>query len=201
MPDAGTPVSLVAGLGNPGPGHARTRHNAGFWFADALALRFGGRFSPARRHDCESASVTVDGVPLRLVKPMAYMNRSGLAVRGIMDFYKLAPECVLVAHDDLDLAPGTARLKRGGGHGGHNGLRDVTAHIGADYLRLRIGIGHPRDAGGGDPVDWVLQVPSAGDAVRIGEAIDAAVESFPRLFEERGVDRVMETLNRRDTGD
>lgn len=193
-------IALIAGLGNPGPGYASTRHNAGFQFVDELARRSGGQFSPERRHDGESTSITVDGVPLRLLKPTAYMNRSGYAVRGLVDFYKLTPAQVLVAHDDLDLAPGTVRLKRGGGHGGHNGLRDVIAHIGADFLRLRIGIGHPRDAGGGDPERWVLQKPARDEAARIVEAIDTAIEVLPRLFEDNGVDRVMEILNRRDGG-
>lgn len=134
---------------------------------------------------------------MRVLKPMQYMNRSGQAVRALAQFYKIEPQQVLVAHDDLDLAPGTVRLKKGGGHGGHNGLRDVTAHIGPDFYRLRLGIGHPRDAQGGEPVEWVLKKPSKEDGAAIREAITAALDELPRLFDERGDERVMERLNRR----
>lgn len=190
-------LAIVVGLGNPGPGYARTRHNAGFWLADELARRYGGRFSPERRFFGEVASIAVDGRPLRLLKPMTFMNKSGLSVRALAQFHKLAPEQVLVAHDDLDLEPGTVRLKRGGGHGGHNGLRDVSDHLGPEFLRLRFGIGHPRDAHGGDPLDWVLHKPSADDEAKIRDAIDLAADELPNLLAGDGVDRVMEKLNRR----
>lgn len=134
---------------------------------------------------------------MRVLKPMQYMNRSGRAVQALAQFYKFEPQQVLVAHDDLDLAPGTVRLKKGGGHGGHNGLRDVTAHIGPEFYRLRFGIGHPRDAQGGEPVDWVLRKPSQDDGDLIRAAIAAAIAEMPRLFDERGDERVMERLNRR----
>ncbi len=190
--------ALVVGLGNPGSEHDRTRHNAGFWFVDVLAAAFGGTFQSDKRAAGDVAQATIAGHTVRLLKPMTYMNDSGRSVRAVVDFYKLDPRQVIVAHDDLDLEPGTVRFKRGGGHGGHNGLRDVSAHLGADYLRMRIGIGHPRDFRGGEPVEWVLRRPGAEDGRAIGDAIDAAVEVFPRLFEERGEDRVMEVLNRRD---
>jgi PTH1 family peptidyl-tRNA hydrolase len=188
---------LIVGLGNPGSGYTGTRHNAGFWFVDALVSGFGGAFTADKRTTGELAQVSIAGNPVRVLKPMTYMNDSGRAVRALFDFYKLVPAQVLVVHDDLDLEPGTVRLKRGGGHGGHNGLRDVSAHIGAEYLRLRIGIGHPRDARGGEPVEWVLKRPSSEDGRAIHDAIDGAIELMPRLFEDKGVDRVMEILNRR----
>lgn len=188
---------MIVGLGNPGPEHSGTRHNAGFWFVDALAAGHGTGFSPDRRSAGEAAQVTVAGHALRLFKPMQYMNRSGLPVRTLVDFYKLTPEQVLVAHDDLDLEPGTVRLKRGGGHGGHNGLRDLISHMGPDFLRLRFGIGHPRDARGGEPVEWVLRQPSPADREAIHDAIASALDEVPNLFDEQGVERVMERLNRR----
>lgn len=188
---------MIVGLGNPGAEHSGTRHNAGFWFVDALAADSGSTFMPDKRAAGELAQVEIAGDTVRVIKPMTYMNASGRPVRALLDFYKLQPEQVLVVHDDLDLDPGTVRLKRGGGHGGHNGLRDVSAHIGPDYLRLRIGIGHPRDARGGEPVEWVLRRPSAEDEKAIRGAIEGAVELVPRLFEDKGVDRVMEILNRR----
>lgn len=190
-------ISALVGLGNPGPGHAHNRHNAGFWLADEVARHFGGSFLPQRRFHGEAAQANVDGHTLRMLKPTTYMNLSGRAVRALCDFYKLEPGTVIVAHDDLDLEPGVVRLKRGGGHGGHNGLRDVSSHIGPDFLRLRIGIGHPRDARGGEVLDWVLKQPSAAEAEKIRGAIDAVVDEFPRLLGERGVERVMEVLNRR----
>jgi PTH1 family peptidyl-tRNA hydrolase len=188
---------LIVGLGNPGSGYTGTRHNAGFWFVDALVSEFGGSFAADKRANGDLAQVSIAENTLRVLKPMTYMNDSGRAVRALLDFYKLEPVQVLVVHDDLDLEPGTVRLKRGGGHGGHNGLRDVSTHIGADYLRLRIGIGHPRDARGGEPVEWVLKRPSSEDERAIRDGIDSAVEIMPRLFEDKGVDRVMEILNRR----
>lgn len=188
------------GLGNPGPEHSGTRHNAGFWFVDTLAADAGTSFATDKRAAGELAQADIAGNAVKVIKPMTYMNASGRPVRALLDFYKLEPAQVLVVHDDLDLEPGTVRLKRGGGHGGHNGLRDVSAHIGPDYLRLRIGIGHPRDARGGEPVEWVLRRPSAEDEKAIRDAIDGAVELMPRLFEDKGVDRVMEILNRRSDG-
>lgn len=133
---------------------------------------------------------------MRVLKPMDYMNRSGQAIRALAQFHKVEPGRILVVHDELDLDPGTVRLKVGGGHGGHNGLRDIVAHVGAGVLRLRIGIGHPRDARGGEPVEWVLRRPTADDAAAIHGAIDTALDEIPRLLAD-GPDRVMERLNRR----
>jgi peptidyl-tRNA hydrolase, PTH1 family len=133
----------IVGLGNPGAEYARTPHNAGFWFVDRLAERQHGAFRAESRFHGELTRIRVGAQDVLLLKPMTYMNRSGQAVQALAQFYKLQPADILVVHDELDLAPGTARLKAGGGHGGHNGLRDVHRHIGEAYLRLRIGVGHP----------------------------------------------------------
>ncbi|MEX0899512.1 MAG: aminoacyl-tRNA hydrolase [Gammaproteobacteria bacterium] len=191
-----SPVALIAGLGNPGPEYALTRHNAGFWFADALVSRFDGSFAAAKQFHGEAASIRIAGESVRVLKPMTFMNRSGQAVRALAQFYKIEPAQILVVHDELDLEPGTARLKVGGGHGGHNGLRDITSHLGAEFLRLRIGIGHPRDARGGEPVEWVLKRPSKDDDEAIRGAIGAALDEMERLVTD-GPERVMERLNRR----
>ncbi|MFP5307134.1 MAG: aminoacyl-tRNA hydrolase [Gammaproteobacteria bacterium] len=133
----------IVGLGNPGPEYARTRHNAGFWFVDRLAERHRAALRMESKFHGELARFNAGARGVLLLKPMTWMNRSGQAVQALSAFYKLAPENILVVHDELDLPPGTARLKAGGGHGGHNGLRDVHRHIGDSYLRLRIGVGHP----------------------------------------------------------
>ncbi len=131
---AGLPLRIIVGLGNPGPEHLVTRHNAGFWFVDLLARRHGGEFRDYRKYSGETARISIGGQELVLLKPTTYMNRSGLSVRQLSDFYKIAPEEILVAHDELDLPVGSVRLKQGGGHGGHNGLRDTIAHIGETFL-------------------------------------------------------------------
>ncbi|MFP4639760.1 MAG: aminoacyl-tRNA hydrolase [Guyparkeria sp.] len=142
-------IKLIVGLGNPGQKYDDTRHNAGFWAVDAIAEALGGRWTEERKFSGAVARVPVDGTDLRLLKPATFMNRSGQSVGPLANFFKIAPEEILVIHDELDLPPGRMRLKRGGGHGGHNGLKDIQAALGsADFWRLRIGIGHPghRDA-------------------------------------------------------
>ena len=145
---AGTPLSIIAGLGNPGPEHQLTRHNAGFWFVDALARAQGAQFRSHSRYHGEICRVALDGREVVLLKPHTYMNRSGLAIRALLDYIKAPVGELLVVHDELDLPPGAARFKLGGGHGGHNGLRDTITHCGADFWRLRLGIGHPRPVAG-----------------------------------------------------
>jgi len=140
---AGTALRAVVGLGNPGAEYARTRHNAGFWFADLVAAETGGAFRTEARFHGDFTKVRFAGTELLLLKPMTFMNRSGQAVQALASYFKIEPEAILIAHDELDLPAGSARLKRGGGHGGHNGLRDLHAHLGEAYARLRIGIGHP----------------------------------------------------------
>lgn len=134
---------LIAGLGNPGPQYEHTRHNAGFWLVDQLVAQHGGCFRKSSKQDAETAVLRINGESVQVIKPLGFMNRSGGPIQQIAHFLRIPASEILVVHDDLDLPPGVARLKCGGGHGGHNGLRDVHRHLGADYLRLRIGIGHP----------------------------------------------------------
>jgi PTH1 family peptidyl-tRNA hydrolase len=141
----GLPLRIVVGLGNPGPEHLATRHNAGFWFVDELARRHGAEFRDYRKYSGETARIIIGGKELILLKPTTYMNRSGLSIRQLSEFFKIPPADILVAHDELDLPVGGTRLKFGGGHGGHNGLRDIHKPLGENYRRLRIGVGHPGD--------------------------------------------------------
>ncbi len=173
------PIRLIVGLGNPGPRYAETRHNAGFWFVDRLVEDLGGCFRGESRFEGEVARVNVGGIACDLLKPLTFMNKSGNAVQKLAGFHKIPPEQILVVHDELDLPVGTARLKLGGGHGGHNGLRDLHRHLGPDYARLRIGIGHPgiREA----VIGYVLERPSRAEETAMREAISAALESVSDL--------------------
>ena len=177
-------LRLIVGLGNPGAEHLRTRHNAGFWFADALAQRESARFGMESKLRGETAKISIGGDPVWLLKPITFMNASGASVGAALRYWKIAPEEMLVAHDDLDLPPGTARLKFDGGHGGQNGLRDLFAHIGhGKFHRLRIGIGHP---GHKDRVtSWVLGKPSASDEAAILRSIAEALNVLPLAVEGR----------------
>jgi PTH1 family peptidyl-tRNA hydrolase len=139
------PPAAIVGLGNPGSEYEQTRHNAGYWLVDRLASESGETLRPEAKFLGDAGQISLAGSSVRLLKPSSFMNESGQSVRRFIDFYKLDAGRILVIHDDLDLPPGTVRLKLGGGHGGHNGLRDVIAHCGRDFLRLRIGIGHPGD--------------------------------------------------------
>ncbi|RMG28270.1 MAG: aminoacyl-tRNA hydrolase [Gammaproteobacteria bacterium] len=174
----------MAGLGNPGPRYEATRHNAGFWFADALAAECGGRWRTESRFQGKWCTCHLEGHPIRLLKPTTYMNHSGRSVAAAVRYFDLPAASLLVVHDDLDLPPGTARLKRGGGHGGHNGLRDLIAHLGTrDFLRLRLGIGHPgqRDA----VVDYVLSRPRLEEREAIEAAIRDALAVMPLVLAGR----------------
>jgi len=161
------------GLGNPGQKYAETRHNAGFWFLDRLVSRLATPLRPQSKLLAEVAKGELHGQECILVKPVTFMNHSGQSVRAVLDYFKLPVQRMLVAYDELDLPPGAARLKLGGGHGGHNGLRDIFRHMqDQDFLRLRIGIGHP---GLKDQVTpYVLSRPRQEEQVRIDRAIDAA---------------------------
>ncbi len=171
-------LRLLVGLGNPGAEHLRTRHNAGFWFIDALAQAHGARFGMESKLHGETAKITIDGQPLWLLKPTTYMNKSGIAVQSALRYWKIEPEDMLVAHDDLDLPAGTARLKFDGGHGGQNGLRDVLAHLGhGKFHRLRIGIGHPGDKS--RVLSWVLGRPGVDDEKAIIEAVGRSLDVLP----------------------
>jgi len=171
-------LRLIVGLGNPGAEYLRTRHNAGFWFIDALARREGARFGNETKLHRETAKITLDGQPLWLLKPNTFVNKSGIAVASALRYWKIEAEEMLVAHDDLDLPPGAARLKFDGGHGGQNGLRDIFAHLGhGAFHRLRLGIGHPGDR---DRVtSWVLGRPGVADEDAILEAVGASLEVLP----------------------
>lgn len=173
---AGT-IQLIAGLGNPGPDYARTRHNAGFWFLDALAQSLGCRLGNESKLHAEVGKAQLGGQTLWLMKPTTFMNRSGLAVGAALRYYKIDPAHALIVHDELDLPPGSARLKFDGGHGGQNGLRDISAGLGSQYWRLRIGIGHP---GHKDLVTpWVLGRPGQAQELAMQSAISAAIDVMP----------------------
>ncbi|HEX5962000.1 MAG TPA: aminoacyl-tRNA hydrolase [Rhodanobacteraceae bacterium] len=173
-------IRLIAGLGNPGAEYLRNRHNAGFWFVDTLASGAGERFVAEKRVHAGACRVQVGSEVVRVVKPGTFMNESGRAVVAALNYWKLAPDELLVVHDDLDLPPGTARLKFDGGHGGQNGVRDVIAQLGHGcFHRLRIGIGHPGDRGRVTP--WVLGNPSAADEDAMLGSIARALDVLPLL--------------------
>ena len=173
-------IRLIAGLGNPGPEYLRNRHNAGFWFADMLATGAGQPFGFEHRLHAQACRVPIGGEQVRVIKPDTFMNESGRAVVAALHYWKLAPEELLVVHDDLDLSPGTARLKFDGGHGGQNGVRDIIAQLGhGKFHRLRIGIGHPGDRNRVTP--WVLGNPSAADEELMLDAITHALNVLPLI--------------------
>lgn len=171
-------LRLLVGLGNPGAEHLRTRHNAGFWFIDALAQRGDARFGVDSKLHGQVARIVIEGRQIWMFKPTTFMNKSGIAVAAALRYWKIEPEEMLVAHDDLDLPTGTARLKFDGGHGGQNGLRDIFAHLGhGKFHRLRVGIGHPGDKDRVTP--WVLGRPGRADEAAIIESITDALEVLP----------------------
>ncbi len=189
---SGTPLQVIVGLGNPGNEHLQTRHNAGFWFVDALARHHGGQFRGHNRYQGDVCRIQISGQEVALLKPQTYMNRSGLSIRALMDYMKIPSEEILVVHDELDLPPGVARFKLGGGHGGHNGLRDTITHIGQNFWRLRLGIGHPGDKS--QVIDYVLQRASAKEEDLIMDAIVQAAEQIP-VFIEQGAEKAMHVLH------
>ncbi|MEY4267303.1 MAG: hypothetical protein RIS90_1838 [Pseudomonadota bacterium] len=173
-------IRLMVGLGNPGPEYEQTRHNAGFWFVDALALQLKASWAYDKNYQALVARTVAGDQPLWLLKPQAFMNLSGRAVAGVARFYKIAPADILVAHDELDVAPGEAKIKFGGSHAGHNGLRDIHAQLGTgDYWRLRLGVGHPGDRA--EVVNWVLKKPSLDHRIAIDQAISRALTAWPAL--------------------
>lgn len=173
-------MKLVVGLGNPGKDYAATRHNAGFWFVDRLAEATHVTLKSETKFHGRAGKLVAGREEVWLLKPQTYMNASGRAVAALARFYKIAPDEILVVHDELDLAPGAARLKLGGGVSGHNGLKDITAHLGTrDFWRLRLGIGHP---GNKDVVaDYVLNPPRKEEAELIHEAIFRSLEVWPLI--------------------
>jgi len=195
MPMTDPQLKLIVGLGNPGAEYARTRHNAGFWFVDELARSHGGSWRRESRHQCELARVRVADVELWLMKPTTFMNRSGAAVHSLCGFQRIAPAQLLVVHDEIDLPPGVVRLKQGGGHGGHNGVRDVIAQLGAEFWRLRIGVGHP---GSKEQVlDAVLDRATPAEQQLIDAALGRAHAALPELLRD-GAQKAMTLLHTRD---
>jgi len=168
------PIKLIVGLGNPGDEHARDRHNAGFWFVDMLAARHAGNFSAENRFFGDACRIMVEGRDVRLLKPRTYMNKSAQATQAMAGFYKIPVENILVVHDELDLPAGTVRLKRAGGHGGHNGLRDIMQQMGKEFYRLRIGIGHPGNSN--QVTGYVLKAPPSSEKDLIEDSIRSAME-------------------------
>ncbi|WP_036172293.1 aminoacyl-tRNA hydrolase [Massilia sp. 9096] len=179
-------IRLIVGLGNPGPEYEQTRHNAGFWLVDNLANTLPGcRLQRESRFNAMVAKTSIGGRDVWLLEPLTYMNRSGQSVGGLAKFFKVAPDEILVVHDELDLPPGAAKLKKGGSSGGHNGLKDITAALGTqDYWRLRLGIGHPRTLNLQQGVaDFVLHRPRREEQALIEEAIDKALRVIPTVVE------------------
>ena len=178
-----TAIKLIVGLGNPGSEYQGTRHNAGADFVQELARQTGVTLQAESKFFGLAGRITLSGHDVRLLIPTTFMNRSGKAVAAIAQFYKIAPEQMLIAHDELDIDPGTARFKQGGGHGGHNGLRDIVPALGnsKDFHRLRIGIGHPGHAS--KVSGFVLSRASQVDRGRIAESIDEAIRALPLLLD------------------
>ncbi len=175
-------VQLIVGLGNPGSKYEQTRHNVGFVFVDQLARSKGGQFRLENKFHGEVCKLSIAGDDVWLLKPNTFMNLSGKSAAALARFYKIAPESVLVVHDELDIPPGQLRLKQGGGHGGHNGLRDIISQFGSrDFYRLRIGIGHPGESR--DVSNYVLNKASREDANQIEAAVDDALRELPKMLE------------------
>lgn len=191
MPDS--KLIAVIGLGNPGPEYAQTRHNAGFWLADRLVERHRGNLRPESRFHGELARLRIGSADVLVLKPLTYMNRSGQAVSALAQFYKLPTEDIVVAHDELDLPVGTVRMKVGGGHGGHNGLRDIHKPLGAGYRRIRIGVGHPGDRHLVMP--YLTQTrPSKAEQTALSVGIDRAAEAIEHWI-EAGWDKAQQALH------
>ncbi|ROT97934.1 aminoacyl-tRNA hydrolase [Marinobacter sp. R17] len=174
-------VRMVVGLGNPGADYENTRHNAGALFVEALARAAGQSLRPEKKYHGLYARIQWQGHDLHLLNPTTFMNRSGLSVKALADFFKIQPEEILVAHDELDLPPGTARFKKGGGHGGHNGLRDIIAHLGTrEFQRLRLGIGHPGDSR--KVTGYVLSRLTKADTTHLDNISDDIMRVLPDVL-------------------
>lgn len=185
--------ALLVGLGNPGARYAPTRHNAGFWFAEAAARKLNLQFRPDKKCQGRVAEGEWRGDKLRLLMPETYMNHNGRSVAALAGFFKIPVERILVAHDEIDLPPGSVRLKTGGGHGGHNGLRDIIGQLGSPaFTRLRIGVGHPGLSD--DVVDYVLTRPGKVEQDEIEASIDAACDVLPDIL-DGDLGRAMQVLH------
>ena len=188
----GLPIQIIVGLGNPGREYEATRHNAGFWLVEELVVRHGGVFRLEARFSAELARAPIAGADRWLVKPQDYMNNSGRVAAAVAAFYKVQAPAILVAHDELDLPPGEVRLKWGGGAGGHNGLKSLIAHVGPEFWRLRIGVGHPGSKELVTP--WLLSAMRPGERAVIEEAIPRAADIVPVLLEQ-GAEYAMQKLH------
>jgi len=174
-------IKLIVGLGNPGKDYQSHRHNVGFWFCDAMANLYSGTFKKETKFFGECAQVNIAGSTVRLLKPSTYMNRSGQSVQAIAKFYQIKTEEILIVHDELDLDSGVARIKLGGGHGGHNGLRDSIKALGGNgFYRLRLGIGHPGDKS--QVSDFVLHAPNKSESDQIQNAMIDALQVIEQLI-------------------
>lgn len=174
-------IKLIVGLGNPGPEYLLTRHNAGFWFLDVLAGEHALTFRSEAKFHSGICRLQLSGHDCLLCKPMIFMNRSGQAVQAVANYYKISPREILIAHDEIDLAPGVIRFKQGGGHAGHNGVRDTIEKLGSgEFSRLRIGVGHPGNSN--EVINSVLGRPTAAEEVLIMESIGKAVELVPQIL-------------------
>ncbi len=190
------PIRIIAGLGNPEDRYERTLHNAGFWFVDELARKYAGSFRYEKKFDADYCRINLHGEDVWLVKPQSYMNCSGQPIRGMLDYYRLKADQLLVAHDEIDLPPGTVRLKEAGGHGGHNGLRDIIKHCGNEFLRLRLGVGHPGEKH--KVTNYVLKRGSADVETAVERNIDDAIDVMPELV-DGNVSAAMKKLHTKDT--
>ena len=190
----GQQIDLIVGLGNPAPDYLSTRHNAGFWFADALASHCAAQFRRDRKLQAETAEIRISGQRIRLLKPMTYMNESGRAVSAAVHYYRFPAEHVLVAYDDLDLPPGRAKLKFDGGHAGHNGMRSIIEHIGPEFWRLRLGIGHPGPGRRERVVGHVLRRATSAEEQLIIDSVRDALDVLPVLIES-GAEHAMNRLH------
>jgi PTH1 family peptidyl-tRNA hydrolase len=186
-------IRLIVGLGNPGADYVDTRHNAGFWLIDEIAADRGLSFRFEKRFNADECKFRAQDQDVILQKPQTFMNRSGQAVAALARYYKIAPEQILVIHDELDLPPGTNRIKQAGGHGGHNGLRDIVNHLGSrEFFRIRVGIGHPGDSK--QVINYVLHKPSTADLGVIEAANRATLAVMPQILEGR-IDKAMQALH------
>ena len=189
---AGLPLKLIVGLGNPGRKYARTRHNAGWWLIDALLAQHRGAWRQESAQHAEVARVHIDDAELWLAKPTVYMNRSGEAVSALAHFYRIAPQEILIVHDDIDLPPGVVRLKQAGGHGGHNGLRAIIARLGAAFWRPRLGVGQP--GAKALVLDSALEPPTGAEQPLIDEAVQRGLAAVPELLRD-GAQKTMHRLH------
>jgi PTH1 family peptidyl-tRNA hydrolase len=175
-------IKLFVGLGNPGLEYESTRHNAGFWWVDALAKELGLSFKNEKQFNAQSARDVFKGESFWLLKPQTFMNLSGQSVGALARFYKIKPQEILIAHDELDITPGEAKLRFGGSHAGHNGLRDIHDKLGSDaYWRLRLGIGHPGVKS--EVLRWVLQKPTTDQSILIDQCIQRTLKAYPLLMD------------------